>query len=362
MSLVKKWLDKSKSTAGNFVKEVANVAGVSVSDNILFDTIGNAGVVPSWAISSVTAVPGFSIPNPIEFIKELVESVAKIFKDLADSVVDKLDYMVSKAADKLKDVAASVAEKFEDAAARIIANASNTFKDLLERAMNELRAFLEEAFTELRALLGEANAYVEARISQVAEVIASSLDKVTKIAENFTPGKIRDDLVIPTIERLERFQEQLFKDINNVIDKIIEAINQKVAEFQSKVDLLAIANSRLGRETLKDLDLQIADLQLSDSNYYEFRKSYLIKVKERDGNITVKEQLAIYDEIQENAGIMSFLNVVPTPGQDTYYAQEWLEYGFLRQLTEEFLGATTDIQAGERPSIIEQLIQRALSI
>jgi Potential Queuosine, Q, salvage protein family len=359
MSLLKKLFEKPKSTAGNFVTGVAKAVGVSVSDNILLDTIGNAGIVPSGAISSV--IPGSPIPNPAKFVKELVESVARIFKDLADSVVNKLDYMVGKAADKLKDVGTSLVEKFEDVATRVLANASNTFKDLLEKAMNELRTFLDEAFTELRALLGEANAYVEARISQVAEIIASSLAKVGKIADSL-PAKIRDELVIPTIRRLEDFQEQLFKDINNVIDKIIETINQKVAEFQSKVDLIAISTSKLGKETLKDLGLQIADLQLSDSNYYEFRKSYLIKVKERNGSITVKERLAIYDEIQENAGIMSFLNIVPTPGQDTFYAQEWLEYGFLRQETEWFLGAEPDIQSGERPSILEQLIQKALSI
>jgi hypothetical protein len=97
-------------------------------------------------------------------------------------------------------------------------------------------------------------------------------------------------------------------------------------------------------------------------NYYNFKKAYLDEVIERDGEVTIKERLAVYDEMQENAAIMRFLNIVPTPGQDEFFAQEWLDYGLLRQETKKFLGAETDIDAGERLSIVEQLIQRSLSI
>ena len=363
-NMLKKLLSKSVGAGEKFIKGVGETVGLGIPDNILTQTISNNGIFPlppgTIPIIPPTA-PGLSIPNPFDFIKEVVESIAKVFKNLVDTVADKFDYVVTKAADQLKSAGIAVANKFEEVATKIVDNIGDTYKALLKQTIDELRAFLNEAFEEAKALLKEANAYVEARISQVAEVIASSLDKVAKIAEDYTPGKIKDAL-IETIERLEEFQKQLFRDINDVLDKIIKEINQKAEAFKRRTNLLAIVSSRIGRDVLKELDLEIGDLELSDWNYYQFRRAYLDEVIERDGTVTIKERLAVYDEMQENAAIMRFLNIVPAPGQDEFFAQEWLEYGLLRQETEKFLGAETDIDAGERPSIIERLIQRALSI
>lgn len=363
--MLKKLFKKSVGASEKFIKGVGKTVGLDVPDNILNQTLSNNGVfpLPPGTIPIIPPIePGLSIPNPFDLIKEVVESIAKVFKDLADAVIDKLDYVITKAADQLKSAGIGIANKFEEVATKIIDNIGDTYKGLLKQTISELRSFLNEAFEEAKNLLKEANAYVEARISQVAEVIASSLDKVAKIAESFTPGKIRSELIDPTIERIEEFEKQLFKDINDVLDKIIKEINQKAEAFKRRTNLVAIVSSRIGRDVLKELDLEIGDLELSDWNYYRFRKAYLDEVIERDGEITIKERLAVYDEMQENAAIMRFLNIVPTPGQDEFFSQEWLDYGLLRQETEKFLGADTDIDAGERPSIVEQLIQRALSI
>lgn len=363
--MLKKLFNKSVGAGEKFIKGVGETVGLAVPDNILTQTLSNNGVFPlppgTIPIIPLTA-PGLSIPNPFDFIKEVVESIAKVFKDLADAVIDKLDYVITKAADQLKSAGIAVANKFEEVATKIIATIGDTYKALLKQTIDELRSFLNEAFEEAKALLKEANAYVEARISQVAEVIASSLDKVAKIAEDYTPGKIRRELIEPTFDRLEEIQEQLFKDINEVLDKIIKEINQKAEAFKRRTNLWAIGKSRIGSDVLRDLDLKIEDLELSDLNYYQFKKAYLDEVIEKDGEVTIKERLAVYDEMQENAAIMRFLNIVPTPGQDEFFAQEWLDYGLLRQETKKFHGAETDIDAGERPSIVEQLIQRALSI
>lgn len=364
-NMLRKLFNKSVGAGEKFIKGVGETVGLAVPDNILTHTLSNNGVfpLPPGTIPIIPhTVPGLSIPNPFDFIEEVVESIAKVFKDLADAVIDKLDYVITKAADQLKSAGIAVANKFEEVATKIINNIGDTYKALLKQTIDELRAFLNEAFEEAKSLLKEANAYVEARISQVAEVIASSLDKVAKIAEDYTPGKIRSELIEPTIERLEEFQKQIFRDINDVLDKIIKEINQKAEAFKRRTNLVAIVRSRIGRDVLRELDIKIEDLELSDLNYYNFKKAYLDEVIERDGEVTIKERLAVYDEMQENAAIMRFLNIVPTPGQDEFFAQEWLDYGLLRQETKKFLGAETDIDAGERLSIVEQLIQRSLSI
>ncbi|WP_261208000.1 hypothetical protein [Laspinema sp. D2d] len=349
----------------NFIKGVGSTVGLALPVDILAQTISNNGILPfdMGRIPSIGSfIPKISVPNPFKFIKEVVESIANVFKGLADGVLNKLDYVITKAADQLKNAGIAVANKFEEVANNIITNVGETYKELLNQTLTELRSFLNEALEEAKALLHETNVYVEARISQVAEIIASSLNKVATIAEDYTPGKIRSELVAPTLEKIEEMQKQLFKDINNVLDKLISEVNQKAEAFKRRTNLVAIVSSSIGRDTLKIMGLGVGDLQLSDWNYYQFQKAYLQQVIERDGQVTIKERLAVYDEMQENAAIMKFLNIVATPGQNEFFAQEWLEHGLLRQETEKFLGVATNITSGERPSIIDRLIQRALTI
>ncbi len=335
---VKTFVDKAVPSVGGFIGDIAKDVGVSIPDpvKIFTDAIQNPASIVS-SLFSILPLPKISIPNPIDFIKETIKSIAQIFKGLIDSVVDKIDYVISSNIARLQQAVADTANKFESVANNIINNASAGYKDLLEKTINELKGIIEKTFQEVRDLLQQADKIVEARIHQVGNIIASSLETITKIADTYTPGKIMSELVTPTLAQIGMLEKQLFADVNQVLDKVFEKIDQKAEEFKKREKLIAIAfKPKLASEVLKDLNLTMPDLFISEMSYYNFLKAYSVKLIERDGTVTINERLQAYAEIQENAAILSFLKVVPSTGSD-YFAREFIYYGLLYRETEKFL-------------------------
>jgi ElaB/YqjD/DUF883 family membrane-anchored ribosome-binding protein len=357
-------LDKAEGVGNRVVKEVGQAVGLPVPVDTLTQTIKNGGLFPflPGGIPGVPALPGFNIPNPFSFIKEAVESIAKVFQNLADSVLNKLDAVISGGAAKLQAAGTAIVDKFENAATNIITTASTTFEKLLQETIDELRKILNEAFENVKTLIAQADSYIKDRISQVGEIIASSLGKVAEIAENFTPKRIHDDLVEPALKSIQRIEEQLFKDVNQVLDKIIDKIDQTLEQVNWKANLVAIAGSQLGRDALKKLKLTVAALQLADFSYYSFWEVYLNDVVEVNSSITIEERLSVYAELQKKASIMRFLNIAnaPAPAQDDLLARKWLTYGILYNTTKLFLGATSGINTGKAPSLLAQRLSELL--
>jgi hypothetical protein len=335
---LKSFVDSAVPSVGSFIGDLANDVGVSISDpvKIFTEAIQNPASVVS-SLFSILPLPKISVPNPLEFIKETIKSIAQIFKGLIDSVVDKIDYVISSNIGKLQEAGVTIANKFESVANNIINNASAGYKDLLQKTINELKSIIETTFQEVRNLLQQADKIVEARINQVGNIVVSSLETITKIADTYAPGKIMNDLVTPTLAQIGMLEKQLFADVNQVLDKVFDKIDQKSEEFKKREKLIAFAfRPKLANEVLKELNLSMPDLYASEMSYYNFLKAYSLKLIERDGTITIDERLQAYAEIQENAAILSFLKVVPSVGSD-YFAREFMNYGLLYRETEKFL-------------------------
>ncbi len=335
---LKSFVDTAVPSVGSFIGDLAQDVGVAVSNPVktLTDAIQNPASVAS-GIFSLLPSPKISVPNPLDFIKETIKSIAQIFKGLIDSVVDKIDYVISSNIAKLQEVGVNLADKFESVANNIISRAKAGYEELLKKTINELKGIIEKTFQEVRDLLQQADKIVEARINQVGNIIASSLETITEIADTYAPGKIMSELVTPTLAQIGMLEKQLFADVNQVLDKVFEKIDQKAEEFKKREKLIAIAfKPKLTGEVLKDLNLTMPDLFVSEMNYYNFLKAYSVKLIERDGTVTIDERLQSYAEIQENAAILSFLKVVPSMGSD-YFAREFMNYGLLYRETEKFL-------------------------
>ncbi len=332
-------INEAIPTVGSFIGDLGTDIGISVPDpvKIFTEAIRNPLSVASVLFSGLPGVPRISVPNPLDFIKETIKSIAQIFKGLIDSVLDKVDYVVSSNIAKLKDAGTALADKFENVANNIISNAKAGYEDLLKKTITELKGILDKTFQGVEDLLSHANNFAEARINQVGNIIASSLETITQISATYAPGRIMSELVTPTLAQISLMEKQLFEDVNQVLDKVIEKVDQKATEFKKREKLIAIAfKPQLVSECLKELKLTMPDLWISDMNYYDFLKVYSLKVIERDGTVTVEERLQYYDEIRENAGILHFLKVVPSQGSD-YYTREYVKYGLLYRETEKFL-------------------------
>lgn len=345
---LKSFVDTAVPSVGGFIGDLARDVGVSITNPVktFTEAIQNPASVASGLFPLLPS-PIIAIPNPLDFIKETIKSIAQIFKGLIDSVVDKIDYVISSNIAKMQETGVVLANKFESVANNIIDNASTTYKSLLEKTINELKEIIEKTFQEVRDLLQQADKIVEARINQVGNIIASSLETITKIADTYAPGKIMSDLVTPTLAQIGMLEKQLFADVNQVLDRVIDKIDQKAKAFEKREKLAAIFGSfnifsifgfkrKLANEVLKDLNLTKPDLVVSEMSYYNFLKAYSLKLIERDNTVTIDERLQAYAEIQENAAILNFLKVVPSMGSD-YFAREFMNYGLLYRETEKFL-------------------------
>jgi DNA-binding transcriptional regulator GbsR (MarR family) len=323
-----------------FLGDIGQQIGIPFqSNNIIQKIISNGGILPPGTIPilPILPIPTISVPNPMDFIKELCEAVAKIFSDIFRPLLDRLDVVISGGIQKFQSAAVFVIDKFEDVANNIISTASTAIEKIVANTISKIQELLDKALEKIRTLLGVVNDFVEARINQISSIIASSLDTVAKIADKFTPGKIMQDLVSPALEKLSKLEQQLFRDINEVLDKIIDKIDQKAEEFKKHERLLTVAfGSPLAKDVLKELNMKVQDIVFSDMNYYNFLKTYSLRNIERDGTITIFERLQAYAEIQENAAIMKFLKVVSSQADD-FFAREWMSYGLLYQETKKFI-------------------------
>jgi ElaB/YqjD/DUF883 family membrane-anchored ribosome-binding protein len=344
--VIGKFIDEVSTPVDTVVGEVGKAIGVSVPSGIIRSTIKSGGIFPPDIVIPPFPIPlpSFPIPpNPVDFIKELVEAIAKLFNDVLTPFVNKLDATLSSNITKLIDGGTGLVEKFGDVAKDIINRAGATYNEILEKTISQVQTLLDQVLQNVRSILKETNNYIEERIDQVAAIVASSLDKITKIAENYTPGRIMDDLVSPALDKISKLEEQLFEDINQVLDKIINEVDEKGEELKKQIQLGLLSFPNFLDECRNELGLQKPGLLFSDIEYYKLIKCYSLKRLEKDNHITLNERLEIYAQLQRNAAIARFLAAdISSPGIDDLYARDWLEYGVLYKETEKFLGAETN--------------------
>jgi hypothetical protein len=336
------FVDAISPPIGEFFEELGDGIGVLVTDplKVFRDAIANpSSILPGFGSILSGIIPKISIPNPLEFMKEAISSIAQIIKGVADSIIDKVDVVLNSAISKVQAGLVAVADKFETVATNIINTASNTYQDLLRKTIEGLKSVIDKVFQEIRTTLGQLDSIVEARVNQIGNIIATSLDKITRIADTYTPGKIYTDLVSPTLKEISKLEKTIFEDVNNVLDKIVDNINQKSLDFKNHVNLeIILRQSRAeAKAVLTRMRLTEGDVRSSDINQYEFLKEFSEDRIARDNTISVQERLRSYAEIQENAAIMKFITVIPIPNRETFFASEFLKYGVLFRETEKFL-------------------------
>jgi hypothetical protein len=155
----------------------------------------------------------------------------------------------------------------------------------------------------------------------------SALKEAGDIASDL-PKKINEDLVEPTLIKIDSLEDKLFQDANQLIDKIDEAIDGKLELIRNEFrkHLAHVLPNPLDPCRQK-LNLSwTPGVRMSDIELYELTECYeLSKLNER---AFVDEILKIYGQLQQNAAMMAAL-VKKAPELKKRAIEDWLKYGVL---------------------------------
>lgn len=342
-----------------FAEGAASKAGLVLSPNALIDTLKNGSVFPFLGLPSGGSNT-LDIADPFEFIKNFVEGLAKVIKNLVDNVLNKLDVVISGGIAKAKDAASSIIRAFEDTAGRIITKVTDEFSALLDQAMKSLREVLDKIFENVKQVIGDVNDFVKDRIDQVGNIIAESLDRVREIVSNFTPENINEKLVQPALKKIGELQQQLFEDINEVLDKIFDQFEQAARAVKWEKDMNEIPRSSIGRKTLKELGFDLPTLKTSRSALFKFWETYFVNIAKVDKNITLEENCAISDDVRNKASLMRFIDLQKSLTPNDFLATKWLEYSAKYNTQMELSGLSGTLTPGNAPSVLKKKLEELL--
>jgi ElaB/YqjD/DUF883 family membrane-anchored ribosome-binding protein len=255
-----------------------------------------------------------------DFVKLAGKQIGELFDEKLYPLADKLDYIAQNRINQAKNEMEELETKTIGDIESLINQADEKVKDALEN-INQVR---EVALRDVRETIGIADNYLENRINQISLLVMESLN----LGSQFTPGEINNKLIAPMLVEVNLLEEKLFKDANQLVDKIDEAIDGKLEQIRNELKKhLAHALPNPFDKCRQRLKIGLKPgARLSDIELYELSECYeLSKLNEKS---SIDEVLKIYGQLQHNAAMMAAL-VKKAPELKRIAIQDWLKYGVL---------------------------------
>ncbi len=243
-----------------------------------------------------------------DFVKSAGKEISELFDKKLYPLADKLDYIAQNRVNQAKNEIEELETKTIGDIESLINQADEKVKDALEN-INQVR---EVALRDVRETIGIADKYLENRINQISLMFMEALTLGTTA-------------IFTEINFLE---EKLFKDANQLVDKIDEAIDGKLEQIRNELKKhLAHALPNPFDKCRQRLKISLKPgARLSDIELYELSECYeLSKLNEKS---SIDEVLKIYGQLQHNAAMMAAL-VKKSPELKRIAIQDWLKYGVL---------------------------------
>ncbi|MBD1835791.1 hypothetical protein H6F61_24695 [Cyanobacteria bacterium FACHB-472] len=243
-----------------------------------------------------------------DFVKSAGKEISELFDEKLYPLADKLDYIAQNRIKQAKNEIEELETKTIGDIESLLNQTDEKVKDALEN-INQVRV---AALRDVRETIGITDTYLENRINQISLVFMEALTLGTTA-------------IFTEINFLE---EKLFKDANQLVDKIDEAIDGKLEQIRNELKKhLAHALPNPFDKCRQRLKIGLKPgARLSDIELYELSECYeLSKLNEK---ISIDEVLKIYGQLQHNAAMMAAL-VKKSPELKRIAIQDWLKYGVL---------------------------------
>ncbi|WP_066379210.1 MULTISPECIES: hypothetical protein [unclassified Anabaena] len=243
-----------------------------------------------------------------EIVSDCRDNINGLFDDKLYPLADKLDYIIKERIHQAIEDTEKLENKTKVDIYEILNTADAKIKHYLE-TIDNIRA---KAISET---INQTNFYLENRINQMALAVMEAINNT-------------HDSLDKSLDRIEKLESNLFRDANQIVDKLCECLDRNAAVLQNELRkyLVHALPSPLDKCKQKLKISWKPGGMFSDIELYELNECYeLSKLNE---NTPVDEVLKIYGQLQHNATIMAAL-VSKSPELKHRAIQDWIKYGLL---------------------------------
>jgi len=225
-----------------------------------------------------------------------------------------------------------------DAAIKVILD--DSFLKVIDRAFVALDSTIDKTSQEFRQLVQQIFDNLSDLERQLEQVIEKFFQNISNTIQD-----IQRNITDPLLDKISKLEEQIFQDLNQVLDKVFNYFDGKHEEF--KQDLLRIFTLPNPLDPCRQkykLELTPGH-QLMYIDVFNLFECHQLK-RLNDGSTTVREIKEIYAILQFQAFRMTCLGR-GAPNLQELYIKKWLDYGQLFKMWKEFNENMTPLEAYE---------------
>jgi len=282
--------------------------------------------------------------------EEFEQAMNNLFDNKVNPLMNNISYIASQKINQAQQAAINVVDRaaWNVAALKnevkgdiesLLNNVDAKYKDNLTLTFEEINQARAEAILDLRATIGDVDQSLENRINQIAFLLMNVVAKAQEISDNFTPGAFRTQLIDPTFDRIDKLENQLYQNLDQLLDKVFQGYQVAVEDVREKIlNGLSIVDKKSGIR--KDSFYPVFVWSLTDMEFYRYSTWLEMQKinKAIEKNDSLQKVVDSYLQLQINASRMNFrAKTLGVRELQTICCSDWLRYGQASQLYTSYL-------------------------
>jgi V8-like Glu-specific endopeptidase len=205
-------------------------------------------------------------------------------------LVDRIDFAATKLVDKVNTtiLGGTVIDVERELGTEIRASS--------EIVGDVIRKTVAASMIEARKTVGGVDHVLERRIKQVGIIVAKMSDQIVEVTNNFTPERLQNILVNPTIAAISALESQVINDVNEILNRVDCSVRTAKEDVAKEI------------RGYTDFGFHLFDKcrKLIGANDQEYIQDYLYAKCKIFGNISSSGEI-IGGEVNENTEISKIL-------------------------------------------------------
>ncbi|MHC5932647.1 hypothetical protein [Nostoc sp.] len=225
-------------------------------------------------------------------VKQFEGAAKEVVRESSKEIADLFDYKLYPLADKLDYIAQErinhAIERTEELESKVKADIEHLLNTADEKVKDNLEKIDKIREKAIRETITETNFYLENRINQMSLAVMEAIS-------------LSQNSIQHSLERIEYLENKLFKDANQIVDKISELIDGKLELIRNELKKYLVHGLPSPLDKCRKR-LKIAWKSgglFSDIELYELSECY--ELSKLDEKTSIDKVLKIYGQLQQNA-------------------------------------------------------------
>lgn len=200
----------------------------------------------------------------------------------------------------------------------------------LKKTFEEINHACAEAILGIRAAIGDIDKSLENRITQIALILMETLKKAQEISNCFTPGAFKTKLIDPTFDRLDKLEDKLYQDLDQIIDKLAVLFHVTITDVKTQLltGLTTFVNPKSGIRKRRFVPVRV--INLTDMELYRYMTWLELEKINKiiSDNGSVESIIDSYLQLKINASRMNFrARSLGITELQNICLRDWVKYG-----------------------------------